>query len=195
MRAVVVRWFTTLAVVGLPASGLHAQEVVEKSAAPPTSGFRADVEVDPTAYALSGYSLHVGLGWRKLRVDLGAFAMSVPDAIHGQDGFKLGFDGYGVKAQWFPMHDQTGLFTGVDGGVGRALVKLEGSQLAASDTRVTFGIHAGYRIEIASGFYATPWIGVSYAVGAEDKVLGDKRFDSNPWMVFPAIHLGYHLRS
>ncbi|MFO0658259.1 MAG: hypothetical protein U0165_00270 [Polyangiaceae bacterium] len=48
-----------------------------------TSEFHADFEVDPTAYVLDGYSLHVGLGQGRFRLDLGAFAMKVPGAIHG----------------------------------------------------------------------------------------------------------------
>lgn len=39
--------------------------------------FHADFEVDPTAYILDGYSLHAGIGWKRVRVDLGAFAMSL----------------------------------------------------------------------------------------------------------------------
>jgi len=37
-------------------------------AASPIDG---DVEVDPTAYALSGNSIHVGVGYQHLRLDLG----------------------------------------------------------------------------------------------------------------------------
>src|SRR5262245_36496062 len=49
--------------------------------------FHADVEIDPTAYVLGGYSLHVGLGWRRVRVDLGAFAMTLPGAFVPGDDF------------------------------------------------------------------------------------------------------------
>jgi len=38
----------------------------------------ADFEVDPTALVLAGHSLHVGSGWKRVRLDLGAFATLVP---------------------------------------------------------------------------------------------------------------------
>lgn len=156
--------------------------------------FHADVEVDPTAYVLDGYSLHAGLGWERWRLDLGAFALAVPDFVHGQDGFEQSFDGYGAKVQYFFFAPQRGLFAGLDAGVARTLVRLEGTDSARRDTQVSVGVNAGYRIEIAGGVYATPWVGVGYAVGAEDVTLGGKTFDGNPWLFFPAVHLGYHLR-
>lgn len=48
------------------------------------SPVRADAEIDPTAYALSGSSLHVGIAYRHLRVDLGTFGLVMPRAVHGR---------------------------------------------------------------------------------------------------------------
>jgi hypothetical protein len=56
------------------------------------------------------------------------------------------------------------------------------------------GLRAGWRIPLIAGFFVTPWVGVGYAFGAEDRVLGAHTFESNPWYVFPTIHLGYVLR-
>ena len=58
---------------------------------------RADAEIDPTAYALAGNSLHVGIGYRHLRLDLGNFAMALPAFAHADDGFAVRFTGYGAK--------------------------------------------------------------------------------------------------
>jgi hypothetical protein len=156
--------------------------------------FHADVEVDPTAYILDGFSLHAGLGWNAFRLDLGVFAMAVPRAVHGQDGFDQSFDGYGLKFQWFPFHKQSGLFTGVDAGMARSLITRRENQLAHRDRQASVGIHGGYRLEITGGLYATAWLGLGYAVGTEEVVLDDRTFKPNPWTVFPAIHIGYHLR-
>lgn len=162
-----------------------------------TSGvrtFHADIEVDPTAYILNGFSLHAGLGWNAFRLDLGVFAMAVPDIVHGQDGFDQSFDGYGLKFQWFPFHEQSGVFAGADVGMARSLVKRQGTQLAQRDRQASVGVNGGYRIEIVGGLYATAWLGFGYALGAEDIVLDDKTFKPNPWTIFPAIHIGYRLR-
>jgi hypothetical protein len=156
--------------------------------------FHADVEVDPTAYVLDGYSVHAGFGWNRVRVDLGAFAMHMPEAVHKQHDFNVGFDGFGLKLQYFLFTEQSGFFFGVDSGVARALVQLKNSQLAELDRQLTVGVNLGYRIDIAEGFYATPWIGFSRAFGADDITLGDKTYDNNPWLVFPAVHIGYRMR-
>jgi hypothetical protein len=153
-----------------------------------------DVEVDPTAYALSGYSLHAGLGWRRLRVDLGAFAMNVPGFVHGNQGFAASFDGFGAKLQFFPLDEQTGLFVGTDAGLARLFVRREGTPLASRHNQVTVGLHAGWRFSLWGPLYATPWIGVSRAFNAHDVALDGATYDNTPWVVFPAVHIGYRFR-
>jgi hypothetical protein len=37
-------------------------------------------------------------------------------------------------------------------------------------------VHTGYRFELGSRFYATPWLGVSYAFSVEDLTLGGETF-------------------
>lgn len=158
------------------------------------SPVHGDVEIDPTAYALSGYSIHVGIGYEHLRVDLGNFAMALPQFVHGDDGFDVAFDGYGAKLQYWLRDDQTGLFAGVDGGVVRMHARLQGSDLAADDIQIGAGIQAGYRFSLPANFYATAWLGVGYAFSADDMMLGGKTFEASPITVFPAIHLGYRFR-
>jgi len=161
-----------------------------------TSGrrFHADLELDPTAYVLDGFSLHVGLGWDALRIDLGVFGLRVPAFVHRQRDFDVAFDGYGMKAQYFPFAKQRGLFFGVDAAYSRALIRLQGSQLAARDNQLTVGVNAGVRCYVAGDLYITPWLGVGYSFGAEDVSLGGQTFAANPLLIFPALHLGYRLR-
>jgi len=160
----------------------------------PERPLHADLELDPTAYALDGFSLHAGIGLRALRLDLGVFGLRVPEFVHRQPDFEEDFDGYGLKLQYFPNTEQRGVFVGVDGAYSRAYVRLSGSQLAARDHQLVLGIHAGFRFDIAAGFYGTPWLGVGYAFGADDVALDGKTFSANPLVVFPALHLGYRLR-
>src|SRR5262249_42230115 len=135
------------------------------AAEPPVRG---DVEVDPTAYVLSGYSVHVGVGWTRLRVDLGAFAIAVPRFVHGNDGFSSSVDGLGVKLQYFPFAEEHGGFVGVDAGFNRQLIRLDGTDLAAREEQLSLGAHVGWRFEIGPSFYATPWIGLSYGFNVHD---------------------------
>lgn len=172
-------------------AALFVTLLASTAAASPIHG---DAEVDPTAYALSGYSIHVGISYEHLRLDLGNFAMALPQFVHGDDGFDVAFDGYGAKLQYFFRGDQTGLFAGVDAGVVRVRAKLQSSDLAADDTQVSAGVHGGYRLSLPAGFYATAWLGVGYAFSADDVMLGGKAYDASPLVVFPAIHLGYRFR-
>lgn len=156
--------------------------------------FHIDAEVDPTAYVLSGFSGHLGLGLDRFRLDLGAYAMEIPQAIHGDDRFDVRFDGFGAKLHAFPFAKPgapQGLFFGVDSGVTRARVTNRAADESATQSTVSAGAHVGYRIALPLGFYATPWLGVGYAFGAHDVTLAGATFKANPVTIFPAIHLGY----
>jgi hypothetical protein len=167
----------------------HADAPLDRSAA-----FHADIEIDPTAYVLDGNSLHVGIGWRSLRVDLGNFAIAMPQFVHGDDDFDVRFDGYGAKLQWFPFAEQRGLFVGVDAGVARVQIDRQDSDRGARQTQIGAGVHVGYRISLPAGFYATPWIGVGFQTGADDVTIDGATYEGSALSVFPAIHLGYQLR-
>ena len=158
------------------------------------SRLHGDVEVDPTAYALGGYSLHSGIGYGHLRVDLGAYAMNLPGFVHGNKDFDISFDGYGVKAQLFPFAEQRGFFVDAAVGVSRLHAKLESTDLAATRTQFGVGVDLGYRIVLPAGFYVTPWVGVSYNFTAPEIQLGGKTFKAGHFTPFPAVHLGYRFR-
>ena len=163
------------------------------AAADPTP-LHVDVEIDPTAYVLSGNSIHVGLGAGRFRLDLGNFALALPQWVHGDDGFDVSFDGYGAKLQVFPFAEQRGLFAGIDAGVSRVLFQRQGSDLAVRQTQFGAGVHVGYRIPIVDRFYATPWLGVGYQFGTSDVTLSGATSKAMPISVFPAIHLGYQFQ-
>lgn len=171
----------------------RAPTAVAAPAAPP-SRVHLDVEIDPTAYILRGYSLHVGIGWRRLRVDLGAYAMAMPEFMHGNPDFDVSFHGFGVKAQFFPLAEQRGLFVGVDTGLAMPLVQRRDTDLARRGLQVSVGAHIGWRFPIIAGLYVTPWVGVSYSFNAEDVTLANRTYTNNPITVFPAVHIGYRFQ-
>lgn len=176
-----------LAPVAVAAAAALAAPAAADSAAP---RYRADLELDPTAYVLDGYSVHGGVERGRLRLDLGAFAMALPAAIHGNDGFSASFDGFGAKLQYFVQDAGRGGFVGIDAGVSRLLVRREGTELAARQRQVSAGINLGWRFPITHGFYATAWLGLGRSFGGGDVMLGGETFSMSPWTVFPAVHLG-----
>jgi hypothetical protein len=164
------------------------------SATAAASPIHGDVEIDPTAYALQGNSIHAGIGYNHLRLDLGNFAMSVPQFVHGDDGFDVSFDGFGAKLHYFLRDDQVGLYGGVGASVARVHVHRQGTELSADDYQIGTGLEVGYRIALPAGFYATPWIGVGTTWSADDVMLDGKTYESSRLTIFPAIHVGYRFR-
>lgn len=159
------------------------------------SSFHGDFEVDPTAYVLDGFSLHVGLGWKRLRVDLGNYAMALPRALGGSPDFDVSFDGYGAKAQLFLFSDeQRGGFVGVDAGVTRMNVRRDGTDLANRQSLLGVGVNLGWRFTFGPHFYATTWIGFGYSFGASDVTLAGATYTPSRFTIFPAVHLGYRFR-
>ena len=164
----------------------------DATAQPPSrAGLHFDVEVDPTAYVLGGYSVHVGIPWKRLRLDLGAFAMDVPGFVHGNDGFDASFDGFGAKLHWFLTGEQDGAFVGLATGRMSHRIELEGTGLSTRRERWNAGVELGWRFELYRGLYATPWLGVDYTFGARDVTLAGRTFESSSWSLFPAVHVGY----
>jgi hypothetical protein len=158
------------------------------AAAEPLAG---DVEIDPTAYVLSGHSIHAGLASGHWRVDLGNFGLSLPRAIHGNDRFDASFTGCGAKLQYFGRRDRNGWFVGGDVAAVFTRAELGGTQLSGTDTSVAIGIHGGYRLSLRGNLYATLWLGVGYNAGADDIVVSGERFEATPISVFPAVHVGH----
>jgi hypothetical protein len=156
--------------------------------------WHADVEVDPTAYIFNGNSLHVGLGYRRWRLDLGNFGLDLPEFAEPNSGFDASGNGYGLKLQWFPLAEQAGLFVGVEAAVARMNISQRSTGVAATQKQFSSGVNAGYRFSLPADFYVTAWAGLSYAVGARDVAFDGADYEMNPWRVFPAVHMGYQFR-
>jgi hypothetical protein len=175
----------------LVAVALATATATSTAAASPVTG---DIEIDPTAYALSGNSIHVGLARDHLRLDLGNFGLTVPAFVTGQDAFDVSFTGYGAKLQYFASAAQHGWFAGADAAVVTADIHHRATGTAAHDRYAAVGVNAGYRIDLTAGFYATPWLGVAYNFNADDATLVGERYKASHVSVFPAVHVGYRFR-
>ena len=175
------------------ADTVHADDSAGDSAPRSQSGLAWDIEVDPIAYALDGYSFHIGLGWERVRLDLGAFGLGLPEALHGNEGIDGSFRGFGAKLDLFPWARQRGAFIGVQTGIATVTVRDQASGISAEGTTFDFSARVGYRFEIGGGFFVSPWIGVGYAKG-EDIDVGGATWEHNPLVIFPTVHVGYRGR-
>ena len=154
------------------------------------NGVNLDVEIDPIAYALHGYSLHVGLDIGHLRYDLGVYAADVPRWLQGNSGFDTSERGVGIKAQYFLNDGRTRWFLGASFGPVREHIEDRATGERVSRDLYGAGVEAGYRIELGKGFYAKPWLGLDYLPRASDLLVAGQRYTEKQLQPFAAIHLG-----
>jgi hypothetical protein len=171
---------------GFAAPALAGPPAVTRSAPKP----RLDVEVDPIAYALSGYSAHLGVTWKRLRLDVGVFALEIPETLHGTDGVDVWGHGFGAKLDYYITQRDTGLFAGVQ--LSRMTEKLtdRATMEEHSASHITIGARIGYRYEFGRGFYVLPWLGVDVSMSSRDQRVADKSYEPGAVLLFPTVHLG-----
>jgi hypothetical protein len=150
-----------------------------------------DIETDPIAFALNGYSLHGGILWDSFRFDVGVFGIEVPESFHGNSGFTNRIDGAGLKLDYYLMRPGAGWFAGVEGGIVRNRVTLDETNRDKSRIVYSTGVRTGYRFVIADRFTITPWVGLGYSLNARDTRIGDQIFETMALVPFPTVHIGY----
>lgn len=151
---------------------------------------RADIEADPVAYALDGHSVHAGIRYHRWRLDLGAFAIEVPETFHGNDGLELYSNGYGVKLDVHPLGRLPGLFVGAAVNVVQQHVSDPQSAMSVRETQLSIGGRVGYQFDLPGDFYVAPWVGVDTWLGDLDLQVGTRTFEGKRVTVFPTVHLG-----
>jgi hypothetical protein len=151
----------------------------------------AQVEVDPFAYALSGFSLHIAKVFDATRLSVGTFGIDVPEHFHGNDDWSSTMRGVGVKWDYLGLNPD-GFFTGLDAGYMRMSYGLDESGAQEKRNVIGAGVRAGYRLPLGGhGFYLAPWLSMSYNFDGEEVAIGDAEFSRNPVTVFPTLHLGW----
>lgn len=160
---------------------------------PGTADAQWEVEADPIAYGLKGFSGHLG---RQVadgagRLQIGMFGADVSEAWHGHDGFTLRGRGVTAKADYFLRGQPGGLFVGVDGVYTRTRYQHDttGSQVTRNGGGI--GPRVGYRLNVGDHLYITPWVSVSYLFDADDVTLAGERLEQQRYMVFPTVHVGW----
>lgn len=154
-----------------------------------------EVEVDPIAYALKGYSLHGIYAHKRLRFDLGVFGIEQPGSITGNKDFTTMTRGFGLKVNYI-ITGIRGLYAGLDAGYAANDVKDKNTMQTDIGHNLSLGAHAGYRFflfpkksNFLSGLYITPWAGISYNhVYDEVKLTGYKEGNVG---YFATVHIGY----
>jgi len=158
---------------------------------PPQAHGQVEVEVDPIAYALNGYSGHAAYVFDPLRISLGAFGADQPEFFHGNEGWEARTRGITMKADYlFPKLG--GFFVGLDATYSWNEYTLKSSNKTESQNGLGLGVRTGYRFTFRNtGFYIVPWFSVSYPFDTKEVIISDEKFDEARILVFPTIHLGW----
>jgi hypothetical protein len=152
-----------------------------------------DAEADPTAYALKGFSAHVGhsIFDGRSRLQFGAFGAETPEWIHGNSGFTEDSRGVTFKFDYFPLRRSGGLFLGADSNYARVRYELDQTHERTYRNIVGLGPRVGYRFDLGKHLYVSPWVSVDYQFNAKDVTISGKVFHEERYSVFPAVHLGW----
>jgi len=160
------------------------------------------VDVEPVAYVLRGYSVHlrVALPWQpRLVAGIGAYGFDMPDlmvdlapANRDEDWDVRLLVGSNLFADYFfGAHPDHGWLAGAQIGAQRFRVRHEGDE-GAVDTLVLMA-RVGYEWHPwPRGFYLFPWLGAVYqpVIGGDRQVGGDE-YAVPPIVPYGAIELGW----
>jgi opacity protein-like surface antigen len=152
-----------------------------------------DIEVDPIAYILRGYSVHGGLILNdRFRFDLGTFGAEIPEFFHETPDVDISVPwGIGIKADYL-FRGYEGAFIGLESGISEVSYSSQISTDQAQQTAWMYGIRGGYRFVIGTHFTITPWIGVGHSLSSPTSAnLDGKDVSLSPWTVFPTVHCGW----
>lgn len=159
--------------------------------AAPGGAQTVDVEVDPIAYALDGYSVAVGASTEDLRYEAEVFGLRVPEEVHGNPGFTQRVRGVSLKASYYPTGTDGGVFVGADVDLASTRLTHDGTDASTVETRLGAGVTAGVRIHLTPDLYVKPWGGVSHTFAATDVAVSGRTFRRDPWSLFPALSVGW----
>lgn len=183
--------FQYLASTALRAATPAALALLLVSPANADAQVKWEVESDPLAYALNGFSIHGAAVLGAGRVSVGTFGVDIPRVFHGNDGWDAVVRGVTLKLDYLGSSID-GFFAGVEGNYARTRYTLRGDDARERRGAYGVGIRGGYRIPLGQrGLYVVPWASVSYSFDGDDVIIGSETFDGRSVTVFPAVHIGW----
>lgn len=161
-----------------------------------TSLFAKDsyyIELDPFAYTLDGYSLHLGKQADDLRLDLGIFALDVPkfaeENMYDSKDFDMKFNGFGLKLDYFINEN---IFIGLDGSYQDRAYTHHTTNTKVEKSVYYLGIRTGFEHEISTNLYFSPWIGMWKNLSANEKIIvSNSSVGTGEYDYFMTAHVGY----
>lgn len=153
-----------------------------------------EIELDPIAYALSGYSLHLGEYIHAWKFDVNTAAesynQSETNSLLSNSNFTSKFVSYGAKIDYIGS-SQTGFHIGVQWDYVQWTYTNVNNSVSANNYMQDAGIRIGYRWG-AGALYLDPWIGFLYNYQGTNSVnVGGQAYNPQNFLVFPTVHIGF----
>lgn len=154
-----------------------------------------EVEVDPLAYILNGYSIHAAATYGSFRSSVGVFAIEQPAFFINNDAFSVYSSGFDVKTDYL-FGEIEGWHSGLQITYGREEVTLKETQQETELWGINIGIRGGYRLMLGKaenerGLYINPWLAVIYSPNPSTVNKGNRQYKQSSLSPFPAIHVGW----
>ncbi len=156
-----------------------------------------EIETDPIAFALKGYSLHGIYKHNRLRIDLGVFGITQPEGFTGTKGYEIKTKGVGMKVNFLLNRQQT-FFAGIGSGFSKNKIIQKATGEQKQQQIVSAGVHFGYRWFLLKNkgggwknLYLAPWVSVDRNFETKKPVFSAGSYQQQAWTFFPTVHIGY----
>ena len=157
---------------------------------------RLEVEADPLAYVLNGYSVHVGITYGKFRSSIGTFGIKQPSFQLDNEAFSVYSSGFDLKTDYL-FGKTKGFHAGLQLTYGKDKIGLKGSADKENLWGLNIGARGGYRFMFGKaenkyrGFYINPWAALIYSANAKTINRGAEAYKQSSVSIFPAVHVGW----
>ena len=159
--------------------------------------FRVEIETDPLAYILHGYSLHIGGAYLDFKSSVGIYGIETPKFFLQNDAFSVYTSGFDFKTDYL-FGDIKGFYTGFQLNYAKDRIELKSGQGEKDELRsLNIGVRTGYRFMFGKkenqykGFYLTPWAALLYNPSASTVQQGTQEYRQASWIPFLTFHAGW----
>lgn len=153
-----------------------------------------EVEIDPIAYALSGYSIHLGRFSGAWKFDINAASESLNKSetktFLSNTDFTTRFVTYGAKVDYIGA-SHFGFHVGLQWDYIQWRYTSTVSNTSVNNNVQDAGVRVGYRWG-AGSLYVDPWVGFLYNYqGVGNIGVGGQNYVQRNFQIFPTLHVGF----
>jgi hypothetical protein len=155
-----------------------------------------EIEADPLAYVLKGYSLHAAVTYNNFRTSIGTFAIDQPDFFTGNKAISVYSSGFDLKTDYL-FKKINGMHAGLQVTYGKERIGLKTGGDKQDLWGMNIGARIGYRFMFGKpennyqGFYINPWIALIYSPDPKNITKGVEEYRQSSILLFPAVHVGW----